>query len=127
MGDTPSIRLRTSINSLEFLACIITVWIDTTLQLIQPEDCILSQADNTTAADWFCKSNFTEERDDSAQLAIAHHLASLIICTKSCIYSQWLSGGLNSISDSLSRDFHINDSPLSDLLCSSFPDQAPLV
>jgi hypothetical protein len=32
----------------------------------------------------------------------------------------------NSIADSLSRDFHINNTPLCDLLLSHFPDQAPL-
>jgi hypothetical protein len=43
---------RTSINSLEFLACLITIWVDTTNSQVQMEDCILSQTDITSAAGW---------------------------------------------------------------------------
>jgi len=36
------LRLRTSINSLEFIACVITVWVDMLAGVIQPKDCIFS-------------------------------------------------------------------------------------
>jgi hypothetical protein len=77
----------------------------------------LSQTDNSTAAGWLRKSNI--------QLSTARKLATLLIESKSCIYSQWFSGEENSISDSLSRDFHINSTQLCNLLSSNFPFQAP--
>jgi hypothetical protein len=44
------LRLRTSIDSLEFLACVITIWLDLLGSNIAPEDCLLSQTDNSSAA-----------------------------------------------------------------------------
>jgi hypothetical protein len=85
----------------------------------------LSQTDSTSAAGWLQKSNFADSIDESVQLSIARKLAVLLIDTKSCLYSQWFSGEENSISDALSRDFHLEASHLSFLLASHFPDQAP--
>jgi hypothetical protein len=48
--------MRTYINSLEFIACAITVWVDMLAAVIQPEDCIFSETDNTSAAGWLKKS-----------------------------------------------------------------------
>jgi hypothetical protein len=48
--------LRTSLNSLEFLAFVITIWLDTLAGNIPPESCLLSQTDSTTTARWLRKS-----------------------------------------------------------------------
>ena len=58
------LRLRTSINSLEFISCIVTIWVDIILGLVQPEDCLLSQTDSSSAAGWLRKSNFAETQDE---------------------------------------------------------------
>jgi hypothetical protein len=124
--ETPiELRLRTSINSLEFMACIITIWVDVIKGDIHPEDCIYSQTDNMSAAGWLHKSNFAKEDDEHIQLATARKLASLLIDTKSCIYSQWFLGESNSMVDSLSRDFHVDSSHLRHILCTNFPLQVP--
>jgi len=119
------LRLRTSLNSLEFLACVITIWIDIINNNISPEDCILSQSDSTSATGWLRKSNFSDSEDSIAQMITARHLASLILNSKSCLYSQWFKGGENQVADSLSRDFHLSDSVLSEFLVSSIPHQVP--
>jgi hypothetical protein len=116
---------RTSINSLEFLSCLITFWVDASISHIQFEDCILSQSDSTSAAGWLRKSNFADGKDEFIQLSTARKLASLVIETRSCLYSQWFPGEENIVSDSLSRDFHLAASHLSFSLTSNFPDQAP--
>jgi hypothetical protein len=72
-------RLRTSINSLEFLACVIKVRLDIRLGLVQEEDCILSQTDNSTAAGRLRKSNFADGIDEHIQLSTARKLATLLI------------------------------------------------
>lgn len=120
-----NLRLRTSINSLEFIACVITIWLDIIRGVTKKEDCILSQADNMTAAGWLKKSNFADDSDEFIQLSMARKLANLVINSESCIYSQWFSGESNSISDSLSRDFHLNPTHLCSLLYFNFPSQSP--
>jgi len=119
------LRLRTSLNSLEFLACVITIWIDVLDNKILPEDCILSQTDSTSATGWLRKSNFTDAEDSSIHLVTARQLATIIIDSNACLYSQWFPGGENLIADSLSRDFHLNDDELTSFLTSRLPHQAP--
>jgi len=121
----PDLRNRTSINSLEFIACVISIWIEVIHQHVHPEDCLLSQTDNTTAAGWLKKSNFAEEKDEFIQLHTARKLATLVMETASCIYSQWFPGESNSISDSLSRDFNIDPTLLCHILSVQFPSQVP--
>jgi hypothetical protein len=45
--------------------------------------------------------------------------------TDSNLYSQWFPGEHNIIADSLSRDFHIDDTSLANLLLLHFPEQVP--
>ena len=87
------LRLRTSLNSLEFLACVITIWIDIINDNISLEDCILSQSDSTSATGWLRKSNFSDSEDSIAQMITTRHLAALILNSKSCLYSQWFKWG----------------------------------
>jgi hypothetical protein len=107
-------RLQTSLNSLEFLGCVISIWMDHFYQVIESKSCLLSQTGSTTAMGWLKKSNFAEKLDEKVQLATAQKLADLILDTESCFYSQWFPRSANSIADSLSRDFHINDTHLCD-------------
>jgi len=118
-------QLKYSLNALEFLACTITIWIDAISDEIEDEACILGQTDSTTAAGWLRKSNFAEVEDKIMQMTTACHLASLLINTKSCLYSQWFLDSDNLVVDSLSRDFHIDSNTLSHLICSSVPEQVP--
>jgi hypothetical protein len=116
-------RLKTTLNALEFIACMINIWIDVLSDEIDSESCLLSQTDSTTAAGWLRKSNFADAEDEVVQMTTARHLASLTIQTKSCLYSQWFSGGENVVSDALSRDFHLSSNDLSLLIKSSVPEQ----
>ncbi len=117
--------LRTSLNSLEFIACIITMWIDFLNDEIPAESCLLSQTDSTSTTGWLRKSNFVDEPNMAVQLLSAHHLAELIIENNCCIYSQWFAGDFNTVSDCLSRDFHLNDYSLTLLLKSRVSSQIP--
>ncbi len=55
----------------------------------------------------------------------ARQLATIIIDSNACLYSQWFPGAENLIADSLSRDFHLNDDELTIFLTSRLPHQAP--
>ncbi len=118
-------RLRTTLNSLEFIACMITIWIDVLSKDIELESCILSQTDSSTAAGWLRKSNFADTENEAVQLTMARHLAMLLIESKCCLYSQWFPGDLNVVSDALSRDFHLSNTELTNLITTSASDQVP--
>ena len=79
-------------------------------------DCELSITDSTT-------SDFKKESDDESnnieakvrnEAARIH--ASLFIDEGVMEYSQWFKGISNKVSDSLSRDFHINDNKLTKIV-----------
>jgi hypothetical protein len=118
-------RLRTSLNSLEFLAAMISIWIENYNNNIPTESCILSQTDSTSAAGWLKKSNFCDLTDEVVQLYTARKLASIMIDSDSCLYSQWFKGEENIIADALSRDFHLPDAELTFLIVHSLPHQVP--
>jgi hypothetical protein len=113
-----------TLNTLEFLGCLLTLWIDIHLGNTPPQSCILSQTDSTSAEGWLYKSNFHPERCPS-QLLVARKLAHLTINADVCLYSQWFPGDLNVVSDLLSRRFDLTDDALTDLVLSSVPDQVP--
>lgn len=45
-------RLRSSLNSLEFWGCVISIWMDHYHKVIEPGFCLLSQTDSTSAMGW---------------------------------------------------------------------------
>jgi hypothetical protein len=57
---------RASNNFLEFLASIITPWVDLIAKRLKAGDCALSMTDSTTSAGWMRKSNFKESTDNKA-------------------------------------------------------------
>jgi hypothetical protein len=118
-------RLKTSLNSLEFIACIITIWIDIYNNEIADEACILSQTDSSSAAGWLRKSNFCDKEDSIVQMTVARHLAQLIIGANSCLYSQWFPGESNVVADCLSRDFHLDDKSITHLITTCALEQVP--
>jgi hypothetical protein len=118
-------RLRTSLNSLEFIACMISIWLDIFFNQISPEACLLSQTDSSSAAGWLRKSNFTDDTDSIVQLTTPRHLATLVIDSHCCLYSQWFAGAENVVADCLSRDFHLDDITLTNLIYSHAIDQVP--
>jgi len=71
------------------------------------------------------KSNFTDAIDTFIQLTTACQVAPVIIGSESCLYSQWFPGDLNEVSDACSRDFHLTDLELTNLILSSVPTQVP--
>jgi hypothetical protein len=86
---------------------------------------ILCQGDSTLAAGWNRKSNFDEEIQ-SLQLEIARALATMFMEHNTALYSQWFCGDWNDVSDSCSRDHHLSEQELTELLLSTVPNQVPM-
>ena len=125
------LRFRASNNLLEFIASIISPWIDVLEGRLNKGDCVLSMTDSTTSAGWIRKTNFKEDGDDfnkieaSVRIEIARHHASLMINAGIKEYSQWFEGKKNQVADALSREFELTKQNLTNTLRSSFPSQLP--
>ncbi len=113
-----------TLNTLEFIGCVVTLWTDIALGVTPPQSCLLSQTDSTSADGWLYKSNFNPSQCPF-QLQVARHLASITIEADVCLYSQWFPGEENIVSDMLSRRFDLTDPALTSLILSTIPEQVP--
>ena len=122
-------RFRASNNLLEFIAFIITPWIDLISKRLRQGDCALSMTDSTTSAGWLKKTFFLERGSDpieeTIRLEIARKHASHFTNHDIKEYSQWFPGKKNNVADSLSRDFDLDDAEISKYLHLHYPSQLP--
>ena len=90
------LRGRAHINLLEFLAQLISIWIDVLEHKIHPLVCLLGMGDNTASMGWLRRSNFREnDENDQEWLAkqkVARKLATLVLDSNASIYRQWFPG-----------------------------------
>ena len=125
----PSLLFRATLNMLEFLASVVTVWVEILEGRVPPLSCILSMTDSTTTAGWLRKSNFQEEDENTDQLLCKQELArshaSRLLASTIKEYPQWFRGEFNAVSDALSRDYILTNSQLTSLLRSNVPEQLP--
>ena len=124
------LRNRAHINLLEYLAQIISIWLDIVENTTKPEDCLLSIGDNTSALGWMRRSNFrqTEDTDSSWEVKqhLGRHLANLILKSDTLLYKQWLKGKENVVADSLSRDnYYLSNNSHERFLSLTVPQQLP--
>jgi len=125
----PHLRFRATLNMLEHVASTIGPWIDL-LECNLPEfSCVLSMTDSTSSNGWLKKSNFAEKSESDIHVqckrVLARTHAMRLLDKNIKEYTQWFPGKENDVADSLSRDFHINDSILTLFLLHFFPDQTP--
>jgi hypothetical protein len=120
---------RASNNLLEFLAAIVTPWIDIIGGRLSPGDCALSMTDSTTAEGWMKKSNFLKPNDDpvqvTARVGAARKYTSIFMNADVKGYSQRFARKLNNVADVLSRDWHRSNEELTFILQHHFPEQTP--
>ena len=121
---------RAHINLLEFLAQLISIWIDILEKRVQPHDCLLGMGDSTAAMGWLRRSNFRENNEaDNEWLVkqqVARKVASLVLQADAVLYRQWFRGEDNVIADSLSRDcYFLTPSAHETFLLQTIPSQVP--
>ncbi len=82
-GIPEDLQFRATSNLLEFMASIITPWVDIIAQRLKKRYCILSMTDSTTLAGWIMKTKFREIGEDPlearVQLKVARHHTSLTL------------------------------------------------
>ena len=104
----PKLRGHAYINLLEFLAQLISIWIDHIEGRISPLYCLLGTGDNTTSMGWLRHSNFRENEEYNmewlAKQKVARKVAKIILDENAVLYRQWFRGANNVVADSLLRD-----------------------
>ena len=102
------LRGRAHINLLEFLAQLISIWIDIVEHRTRAQDCLLGMGDSTAAMGWLRRSNFREKHEDDAEWLVkqkvARKVANIVLQSETVLYRQWFRGEDNVVADSLSRD-----------------------
>ena len=121
---------RAHINLLEFLAQLISIWIDKIEGKLEPLDCILGMGDNTASMGWLRRSNFRERDEQDVEWLVkqkvARKLASIVLEAEACLYRQWFKGADNVVADSLSRDaYYLNHETHKQFLLLAAPTQTP--
>jgi hypothetical protein len=90
--ETPDdLLFHMSLNTLEFLTCVIYIWLDIIEGCSKPEDCLLSQPDSTPAAGWLRKSNFND-KDQLAKMLLSRKLAEILLTSEACLCPQCFLG-----------------------------------
>jgi len=116
------LQFRATNNLLEYLAAIITPWIDLLAGCLECGDCALLMTDSS-------KSNFEEVGEDPVQASVradaAHQHARLFMDAEKKGYSQLFAGKMNKVADALSWDWHQDDNELTSILHIHFPQQMP--
>ena len=121
---------RAHINLLEFLAQLISIWIDILEHRTKPQDCLLGMGDSTAAMGWLRRSNFRENNEaDNEWLVkqqVARKVATIVLQADAVIYRQWFRGEDNVIADSLSRDcYFLTPKAHETFLLQTVPSQVP--
>jgi hypothetical protein len=123
------LQFRATNNLLEYLAAIITPWIDLLAARLKRRDCALSMTNSMTAEGWMQKSNFNKVGKDPVQATVRADAARLHIHlfmdAEIKGYSQWFTGKLNNVADAFSRDWHQDNKELTSILRHHFPQQMP--
>ena len=84
------LRGRAHINLLEFLAQLISIWVDISENRVQDQDCLLGMGDNTAAMGWMRRANFREKEEGDmewlAKQRVARKLASIVLQSNTVLY-----------------------------------------
>ncbi len=124
-----NLLFRASNNLLEFLAAIVTPWIDIINGRLSSVDCALSMTDSMTAEGWMQRLNFSKPGIDPVQartrVNVARKYVKILMNADVKSYSQWFPGKRNNITDALSREWQRTNDKLTPILCSLFPNQMP--
>ena len=112
-----------SINLLELIAASLTIQLAIKLRINKSRPHrILAFTDNSSALSWLLRSNFDPVLQESHDL-VSRDLAWFCMDNNVSFFAQHIKGIKNTIADSLSRDFHLSDIALTQIIHSHLPFQ----
>jgi hypothetical protein len=117
---------------LEYIASMISPWVDRLAGRLNRGDCILSMMDSSTSVGWLRKTNFWEfvgETSDPVQsrvrIDIAHHHTTFFLEAGIKEYAQRFIGWENNVANALLHDFDCSDNKQTKIIHKSCPSQLP--
>ena len=110
-------------NLLEYMATVVTIWIDQLHGDIPPESSVLSTSDSSSSVGWLRKSSFRHYQPGHEK--VSRHVARMAIEGKWALNPQHLRGIWNKVSDILSRWFHMTDDEILTHLRTHLHSQIP--
>jgi hypothetical protein len=126
------LRFWASNNLLEYIASIISPWVDMLAGRLSQGDCAFSMTNSSTSAGWLRKTNFREIIGDNPnpvqakdRIETARHHAILFLKAGIKEYSQWFPGRKNIVVDALLQDFDRSDIAPTQILHDTCPSQLP--
>ena len=120
--DPSSTNTRTN-NLFEYIAIVVSMWVDCWFDGIEENSAVLSLSDNSSAVGWMYKSSFGSDKPLHVQ--VSKKLTELILLHKFSLQAEHIPGSKNDVSDILSRHWHLNDNELTLFLHENFMSQIP--
>ena len=111
-------------NFLEWIGELVNVKMGKHMESIKKGDCILPVGDNTSALGWLHGVN-KDDREYSVYQEISREFVLDMLEMNLTVYKQHIPGIKNILADSLSRDHHLTDDQLTNLLTFFIPQQLP--
>ena len=120
----PSMRSLHTNNVLEYIASVVTIWLDILEGTTPKYACILGCSDSSSTVGWLHRSNFDQEERPIHE-DISRHLACILMEAYCTLYSQHQKGKYNVIADILSRWHFLSDIELTIFLKTKLYTQMP--
>ena len=114
---------KRSNNVFEFVAIVVSVWVDCWNQEIHPDDAVLALTDNSSAVGWMYRTYFGS--DKPLHVTVAEQVTQLVLNHKFALQTEHIPGKQNDVSDLLSRAWHLDDNKLTSFLHEHFSPQIP--
>jgi hypothetical protein len=111
-------------NSLEFVAALISVWVEISTEKVSKEECFLALGDNTSAIGWLHKANIDETKNLPLHMDTRKY-AEILLQADCRLHTQHIAGKYNIIADILSRKFYLPNKELNSFILSNFDCQVP--
>lgn len=119
----PGTHPDVSNNLLEFVACVVNLWIEEYDRHLPPESCVLALSDNNSAVGWLHGANFGATRPRHTMAA--YRLTNLVLDGAFCLHPSHIPGIENEVADLLSREFDLADDDLTSLIHTHYSHQIP--
>ena len=110
-------------NLFEFIAIVVSIWVDCWHNEILDDDVVLALSDNSSAVGWLHKSSFGSDKPLHVQ--VSEKLTRLCLTHKFALQSEHIPGKQNDVSDLLSRAWHLTDNALTLFIHDNFSPQIP--
>ena len=122
MEHNPTNKTRSN-NLFEYIAIVVTMWVDCWFGDVNENDAALALSDNSSAVGWMYKSSFGTDKPHHVK--VSKRLMELTLEHRFSLQAEHIPEKRNEVSDILSRYWHLTDDQLTTYIHNNFPSQIP--